>query len=131
MESIAETRKLMADMLRKDLEEIRAEGARLGLLKGPTPHPVPKERISSEEAGKKQLTDFMGLVEVPVEHIVNVASDTNAMLEALSEYGYRMMIEEGPDWDGILTRLLANAKERVIVKIVDELKQKQGYRPPE
>lgn len=112
----------MAAQLRANLDALTADGKRLGLIKEP---------ISSEEAEKKNLTDFMGLQpDIRPEVIVEVASDSCATLDVLTEYARRLMVEEGPGWDLRYFRLVNEARTKAFASIVDEIKQKQGYTPP-
>jgi len=75
-------------------------------------------------------TDKLGFVSASPDCIVEVAADSNAIVEALAEYGYRLFMEQGSLWETEFYRSFGNAKSRVLSKVFDEIKSKQGYVPP-
>ena len=76
----------------------------------------------------KTKTDSLGVAECGTGCIVEVAADTNAMTEALAEFGFRLALEEAGTWETNFDRTWFNAKKRVILKLVDEIKSKQGQK---
>jgi hypothetical protein len=80
--------------------------------------------------GHKPEVDSFGGVSAPRGCIVEVAADTQAMTEALAEFGFRMVIEHGATWESDFFILVGNAKVRAFAKLADEIKSKQGYTPP-
>jgi hypothetical protein len=84
--------------------------------------------IDFEQAAPNHLTshDHMGAVTVGTGCVVEVASDRNAMVEALAEYGYRMLMEHGSGWEHEVTMISVEAKRKTLDKLADELKQKAG-----
>ena len=77
------------------------------------------------------VVEPMNAPPVPTELIIEVAANRSALVEATAEYARRMFIEYGADWEGYVTRISIDAKSRAMQMISDELRQKQGYRPPE
>jgi hypothetical protein len=74
--------------------------------------------------------DHFGAVSASRECIVEVASDRMALREALAEFGYRMVIEEGAFWETAWREVVESARVRVFTKLAVEIDSKQGYIPP-
>jgi hypothetical protein len=94
---------------------MKAKIEKLGL----TPEP---ESFSDHET----TYDSMGTPTVGLSCIVEVAADRNAVVEALAEYGFRLVLESEENWDSMLTSVVCDAKAKTRKKIVDELKSKRG-----
>jgi hypothetical protein len=96
------------------------------------------DRIERETAGfpadvirdHAPVSIGFGAVTASTACIVEVAADSNAMVEALAEFGVRMMFEHGGNWGDEVDRVWFNAKKRTMNTIADELRSKQGYVPP-
>lgn len=72
----------------------------------------------------KVKPDAMGASECGPGCVVEVASDRNALIEALAEYGLRALMEDGRA-SGIYG-VYTVALERLNQKIADELRQRKG-----
>jgi hypothetical protein len=63
---------------------------------------------------------------VAIEHIVEVAADRAAMLDALAEFGFRMVIERGGGWEQPYRLVIDEATAKIHDKLRDEIKSKDG-----
>jgi hypothetical protein len=72
------------------------------------------------------VVDQLGSTSAGLGCIVEVASDHNAMIEALAEYGFRMVMECGAGWGVEVFKLERAARDRVMEKLADEVKQRRG-----
>lgn len=86
----------------------------------------PEAEVAFERAAPNHTTsyDHMGTLTVGTGCVVEVAADHRAMAEALAEYGFRMVIEHGGQWESKFFCLVGEAKTRVIEKLADEIKSR-------
>ena len=84
-------------------------------------------RAKIEACGHISKYDNLGTKEVGLGCVVEVASDRSAMLEALTEYGYRMFLEGERPFKH-LTNLAVEADVKVSAKILNAIKAKQEVR---